>query len=357
MLEVLRHPQFRRLFTAQLVALVGTGLATVALALLAYDLAGPSAGAVLGTALAIKMVVYVLLSPLSGAMVPLNLRKPVLVALDLVRAAVALTLPFVTEIWQVYVLIALLKSASACFTPLFQALIPEILKEERDYTRALSLSRLAYDLESLLSPALAAALLTLVSFHGLFAGTSIGFVLSAVLGLAMAAVHAVALASAWAYNAGLKKSAWSIAPFIVSFGLFPSLATLAADPPRLATPWATLAGAALGAAVHLTNVLPDLEDDDRTGIRGLPHRLGARVSVIVAIAGIAVGAIAVLVGPVGGDLGRIGPVAWLFFAAVGAVAVVTLVRALRHPPGRALFRLTMLCALLLAAQLVATGGS
>ena len=110
-------------------------------------------------------------------------------------------------------------------------------------------------------------------------------------------------------------------------------------------------------AVHLTNVLPDLEDDDRTGIRGLPHRLGARVSVIVAIAGIAVGAVAVLVGPVGGDLGRIGPVAWLFFAAVGAVAVVTLVRALRHPPGRALFRLTMLCALLLAAQLVATGGS
>lgn len=143
----------------------------------------------------------------------------------------------------------------------------------------------------------------------------------------------------------------------MSFGLFPSLATLAADPPRLATPWATLAGAALGAAVHLTNVLPDLEDDDRTGIRGLPHRLGARVSVIVAIAGIVVGAVAVLVGPVGGDLGRIGPVAWLFFAAVGAVAVVTLVRALRHPPGRALFRLTMLCALLLAAQLVATGGS
>lgn len=189
------------------------------------------------------------------------------------------------------------------------------------------------------------------------AAVVVALVLSAVLGLAMAAVHAVALASAWAYNAGLKKSAWSIAPFIVSFGLFPSLATLAADPPRLATPWATLAGAALGAAVHLTNVLPDLEDDDRTGIRGLPHRLGARVSVIVAIAGIAVGAVAVLVGPVGGDLARIGPVAWLFFIAVGAVAVVTLVRALRHPPGRALFRLTMLCALLLAAQLVATGGS
>lgn len=82
---------------------------------------------------------------------------------------------------QVYGLIALLQSASACFTPLLQPTISEILKDERDYTRALSLSRLAYDLESLLSSALAAALLTVISFHGLFAGTSAGFVFSAML--------------------------------------------------------------------------------------------------------------------------------------------------------------------------------
>lgn len=166
---------------AQIVALVGTGLATVALALLAYDLAGEDAGKVLGTALAIKMVVYVLLAPVSGALVPSRLRKRALIALDLIRAAAALMLPFVDALWQVYLLIALLQSASACFTPLFQSLIPEILADERDYTQALSLSRLAYDLESLLSPVLAAVLLTAISFHGLFAGTSAGFVLSAVL--------------------------------------------------------------------------------------------------------------------------------------------------------------------------------
>ena len=181
MLEILRHRSFRHLFLAQVVALVGTGLLTVALALLAYDLAGANAGAVLGTALAIKMTVYVTLSPVAGAVVPAAWRKRVLVGLDLIRAAVALLLPFVTEIWQVYVLIALLQSSSACFTPLFQSLIPQILTEESDYTRALSLSRLAYDLESLLSPALAAALLVVISFHGLFAGTSVGFVLSALL--------------------------------------------------------------------------------------------------------------------------------------------------------------------------------
>jgi MFS family permease len=181
MLALLRHRDFRHLFLAQVVALAGTGLATVALALLAYDLAGDRAGEVLGTALAIKMVVYVLLAPVSGALVPPRLRKLALVSLDLVRAAAALMLPFVSELWQVYLLIALLQSASACFTPLFQSLIPELLPDERDYTRALALSRLAYDLESLLSPVLAAALLTVISFHGLFAGTAAGFVVSALL--------------------------------------------------------------------------------------------------------------------------------------------------------------------------------
>lgn len=179
MLGILRHTDFRRLLLAQMAALVGTGLATVALALLAYELAGSKAGAVLGTALAIKMTVYVLLAPVAGALVPPAKRKVVLISLDVIRASVVLALPFVTEIWQIYLLIAVLQAASAGFTPLFQSLIPEVLSEERDYTRALSLSRIAYDLENLFSPALAAILLVWISFHGLFVGTSFGFALSA----------------------------------------------------------------------------------------------------------------------------------------------------------------------------------
>ena len=49
MLSPLRNPTFRHLFAAQLVALLGTGLATVALGLLAWQLAGDNAGAILGT--------------------------------------------------------------------------------------------------------------------------------------------------------------------------------------------------------------------------------------------------------------------------------------------------------------------
>lgn len=181
MLQVLANRTYRHLFLAQVIALVGTGLATVALGLLAYDLAGADAGAVLGTALAIKMVAYVGVAPVAAAFAERVPRRAMLVSLDLVRAAVAILLPFVTEIWQVYGLIFVLQSASAGFTPTFQATIPDVLPDEKEYTRALSLSRLAYDLESVVSPMLAAALLTVISFHDLFAGTVVGFLCSAAL--------------------------------------------------------------------------------------------------------------------------------------------------------------------------------
>jgi MFS family permease len=185
MLSVLSNITYRRLFLAQVIALSGTGLLTVALGLLAFQFAGERAGAVLGTALAIKMIAYVGVAPLAAAIADRWPRRSMLVALDLARGAIALLLPFVTEIWQIYVLIFALQSASAAFTPTFQATIPDILTDERDYTKALSLSRLAYDLESLLSPVLAAALLTAISFHGLFVGTVIGFVASALLVLSV----------------------------------------------------------------------------------------------------------------------------------------------------------------------------
>ena len=181
MLKILANRTYRHLFLAQVIALVGTGLATVALGLLAFDLAGAQAGAVLGTALAIKMTAYIGVAPIAAAFAERLPRRAMLVSLDLVRAVVALALPFVTEVWQIYVLIFVLQSASAAFTPTFQATIPDILPDEDDYTRALSLSRLAYDLESVASPMLAAALLTVINFHNLFAGTVIGFLASAAL--------------------------------------------------------------------------------------------------------------------------------------------------------------------------------
>ena len=181
MLSVLANRTYRHLFTAQVTSLVGTGLTTVALALLAYDLAGAEAGMVLGTALAIKMVIYVVLAPLIASVAHRLPRRGMLITLDLLRAGIVLFLPFVTEIWEIYVLIGLLHACSAGFTPVFQATIPDILRDEERYTKALSLARLAYDLENLASPALAAAALVFLSYDTLFLGNTATFLISAAL--------------------------------------------------------------------------------------------------------------------------------------------------------------------------------
>src|SRR3954470_13096268 len=112
MLSVLANRTYRHLFAAQVIALIGTGLMTVALGLLAFRIAGENAGAVLGTALAIKMVAYVLVAPVVGGLAGRLPRRPFLVAMDLTRAAVAIALPFIDQVWEVYVLIFVLQSAS-----------------------------------------------------------------------------------------------------------------------------------------------------------------------------------------------------------------------------------------------------
>ena len=176
---------YKRLFSAQIIALAGTGLTTVALALLAHDLAGGNAGQVLGIALALKMIAYVLIAPLFGAVAQKLPRRSLLVTLDILRACVVAVLPFVTEVWQIYVLVFVLNVFSAGFTPVFQATIPDIVTDQAEYTKALSLSRLAYDLENLLSPMLAAALIAILTFDVLFLMNGLAFILSASLVLSV----------------------------------------------------------------------------------------------------------------------------------------------------------------------------
>lgn len=178
---MLQIRDYRHLFGAQLVALGGNGLTTVAFGLLAFNLADGNAATVLATALTIKMVTYVVIAPIAGAYASRFNRRHLLVVLDLVRAGVVVALPFADQIWQVYMLVALMQTASAAFTPTFQAVLPDILPNEEHYTRALSYSQLASTLETLLSPLLAAVLISFIDFHWLFAGTAIGFLVSASL--------------------------------------------------------------------------------------------------------------------------------------------------------------------------------
>jgi MFS family permease len=181
MIRLLANPTFRAVYLAQVISLIGAGVATVALGLMAHQIAGAGAGAVLGIALALKTLTTVGLSSFITAALERFPRRRVLIGLELTRGAVMLAFPFVTEIWQIYLLIVLLHSASAGLVPSLRATIPDILPDERDYTRALALTQLSYDMETVASPLIALLLLSLVPLNGLFIATVGGFIASAAL--------------------------------------------------------------------------------------------------------------------------------------------------------------------------------
>jgi 4-hydroxybenzoate polyprenyltransferase len=146
-------------------------------------------------------------------------------------------------------------------------------------------------------------------------------VLSLILGVVPGLLLLVLVASGWAYNAGLKRTAASLLPYVTGFGALPAGVVAAAPGTPIAPWWLVTAGGALGAAAHLANVAPDLEDDLATGVRGLPHRLGARVSAVTAALLLGVASVVLVLGPDGPPTpaGRVG-----LGLAVPAVAVAAL---------------------------------
>ncbi|MCK9922707.1 UbiA family prenyltransferase [Frankia sp. AgPm24] len=121
--------------------------------------------------------------------------------------------------------------------------------------------------------------------------------LSVAAGGPAGATHLVAVASAWGYNLGLKATPLSAGPYAVSFALLPVF-VVRGRPDRPATPrWLPLAAGLLGAGAHFANVLPDLEVDARTGVRGLPQRLGATGSRRSAAGLLAAGSVVAALGP------------------------------------------------------------
>jgi 4-hydroxybenzoate polyprenyltransferase len=110
---------------------------------------------------------------------------------------------------------------------------------------------------------------------------AIAFALAAPLGWAAETALLLIVGTGWAYNLGLKKTAFSVVPYVLSFGALPAFATLSRPEPAATAPWSLAVGGLLGAAAHFANTLPDLDDDRATGVNGLPHRLGRRASSVL----------------------------------------------------------------------------
>nr|WP_330166852.1 UbiA family prenyltransferase [Streptomyces huasconensis] len=98
--------------------------------------------------------------------------------------------------------------------------------------------------------------------------------LSLLSGAAAGTAHLCMVAAGWAYNLRLKHTVCSPLPYAAAFGALPAFVTLGLPTPSWPAWWAMAAGALLGVGAHLVNVLPDIEDDLATGVRGLPQRLG-----------------------------------------------------------------------------------
>ena len=186
-------------------------------------------------------------------------------------------------------------------------------------------------------------------------------VVGVALGLALLASVVLSFAAGWrtglvhlglgvamghAYNLGLKATAWSWAPYAVAFGTLPAVVSLAAHPPHWPAWWLLAAAALLGVAAHLLNTLPDLIDDVATGVRGLPHRLGERVSRVLAAALLLAASMLAALGPAGS------PAAWVW---VALVAVVGLAGVAALSAGRRPFQAAIAVALVDVVLLVAAG--
>jgi 4-hydroxybenzoate polyprenyltransferase len=160
-------------------------------------------------------------------------------------------------------------------------------------------------------------------------------------------VHLAVVASGLAYDFGLKSTRWSWVPYGVAFGLLPGFVTLGLPQPVWPAGWVTLTAALLGVAAHFVNALPDLDDDLRHGVRGLPQRVGARWSRRVAAALLLLATATLAVGPAGSP----GPGDWVLVAL--GLAVAAAVAAWPWPPrSRAPFLLVASLALVDVVVLV-----
>ena len=172
---------FMLLFSAQLISLTGSGLTTIGLALFAHQLVeGSSAALVIGNALMLRILAFLMFSQFAGILADRVNRKYMLIAADLVRLGLLLVFPFIDSVWQIYLMIFLINAATAFFTPTFDATIPDIAGREH-YVKALSISRVAVDLEAILAPALAGLVFALLGLKWLFWLDGLSYLLSAIL--------------------------------------------------------------------------------------------------------------------------------------------------------------------------------
>lgn len=173
--------------------------------------------------------------------------------------------------------------------------------------------------------------------------------LSLMSGVLAGVTHLIGVAAGWGYNVVLKRTWWSWLPYLVAFGFVPAFVTLGLPGHPWPPGWATGAAALLGVAAHLANVLPDIDDDLTTGVRGFPQRLGKRGVRLIAPVLVTSAAALLVFGPNGAP----GLGGWLVLVASGSLTLVGFGTRTRH----ALFRAVIAAATLDVVVLLLHGAA
>jgi len=171
------RPAYRRLWVARTVSQVGDIAQFTTLALLVFALTGSGLG--ISTLVVVEVLPVLLLAPLAGALADRYPRVRVMVAADVLRLALAVTLALAHDhIVVVYALAAAMSAGNALFNPAAQSLLPALVDDEELVTANSGIWTAAVSCQVLLAP-LAALLATTAGFGAAFAVNAASFALSA----------------------------------------------------------------------------------------------------------------------------------------------------------------------------------
>jgi MFS transporter, NRE family, putaive nickel resistance protein len=176
----LQNRIFARLFFAQTINLMGDALSWLGFALLAFELAGNQAAAVLSLALTLRVTAFIIFSPMAGLMIDRLDRKGLMVTAHLLRMGLICLLPWVTEVSQLYLIVLLLSSISAFFTPTYMATVPLVTQEE-ERQNAIAMSSATYQILGVFGPGIAGAVAAQMGLRQLFWIDGITFLIAALL--------------------------------------------------------------------------------------------------------------------------------------------------------------------------------
>jgi MFS family permease len=181
-IELLRsNPNFRKLWTGQVISLFGDWFNLIASASLISELT--QSGTAVGSLFVIRMLAPFLISPIAGVAADRYNRKTLLILSDLSRFVVVLGFLLVrsqSQVWLLYALTAIQLAISGVFTPARTAILPDIVSR-RELGAANALSSATWSVMLAVGAAIGGLVAGQYGIYPAFVVDSLTFLLSAMM--------------------------------------------------------------------------------------------------------------------------------------------------------------------------------